>query len=39
LLLSEDNALVMGSLLLFAALAATMVLTRKVDWYDLWTNS
>jgi inner membrane protein len=39
LLLSEDNALVMGSLLLFAALAATMVLTRKVDWYDLRTNS
>ena len=35
LLLSEDNALVMGSLLLFAALAAIMVLTRKVDWYDL----
>ena len=39
LLLSEDNALVMGSLLLFASLAAIMVLTRKVDWYDLRTNS
>ena len=39
LLLSEDNALVMGSLLLFAALAATMVLTRKLDWYDLRTNT
>src|SRR5450759_1376245 len=39
LLLSEDNALVLGSLLLFAALAAIMVLTRKVDWYDLRTNS
>jgi inner membrane protein len=39
LLLSEDNALVMGSLLLFAALAAIMVLTRKVDWYALRTNS
>lgn len=35
LLLSEDNALVLGSLLLFAALAAVMVLTRKVDWYRL----
>ena len=35
LLLSEDNALVLGSLLLFAALATVMVLTRKVDWYRL----
>jgi inner membrane protein len=39
LLLSEDNALVMGSLVLFAALAAIMVLTRKVDWYELRTDS
>lgn len=39
LLLSEDNALVLGSLLLFATLAAIMVLTRKVDWYDLRTDS
>jgi len=38
LLLSEDNALVLGALLLFAALAAIMALTRKVDWYDLGTN-
>jgi inner membrane protein len=33
LLLSEDNALVMGAGLLFAILAAIMVATRKVDWY------
>jgi len=33
LLLSEDNALVLGSGLLFLILAAIMVLTRKVDWY------
>ncbi|RZA14544.1 MAG: cell envelope integrity protein CreD, partial [Lysobacteraceae bacterium] len=35
LLLSEDNALVLGSGLLFAILAAVMVATRKVDWYQL----
>jgi inner membrane protein len=34
-LLSEDNALLMGSLLLFAALGATMLATRRVDWYQL----
>lgn len=33
LLLSEDNALVLGSLLVFTVLAAMMVLTRKVNWY------
>ena len=33
LLLSEDNALVLGSGLLFLVLAAVMVATRKVDWY------
>lgn len=33
LLISEDNALLMGSLLLFAILAGIMVVTRKVDWY------
>jgi inner membrane protein len=32
---SEDNALLMGSVLLFALLAAIMVGTRKVDWYGL----
>lgn len=35
LLCSEDNALVLGSILLFAVLAAIMVATRKVDWYRL----
>ena len=35
LLLSEDNALVLGSGLLFAILAAIMVATRKVDWYQV----
>ncbi|GHB93305.1 cell envelope integrity protein CreD [Thermomonas carbonis] len=35
LLLSEDNALVLGSGLLFAILAAVMIATRKVDWYQV----
>ncbi len=35
LLQSENNALVMGSILMFAVLAAIMVITRKVDWYAL----
>ncbi|MES2319684.1 MAG: cell envelope integrity protein CreD [Pseudomonadota bacterium] len=35
LLISENNALVMGSILLFAILAAVMVATRKVDWYQI----
>jgi inner membrane protein len=35
LLLSEDNALALGSGLLFAILAAIMVATRRVDWYQL----
>lgn len=35
LLSSESNALVMGSILLFGILAAIMVATRKVDWYQL----
>ncbi|MEP7085044.1 MAG: cell envelope integrity protein CreD [Betaproteobacteria bacterium] len=33
LLLSEDNALVLGALLLFTLLAVAMWLTRRVDWY------
>ena len=33
LLISEDNALVLGSLMLFAILAVLMTITRKVDWY------
>jgi inner membrane protein len=35
LLISEDNALVLGSLMLFAILAAIMLITRKIDWYAL----
>jgi len=33
LLISEDNAMVLGASLLFLVLASIMVLTRKVDWY------
>jgi inner membrane protein len=33
LLISEDNALILGSLLLFTLLAVVMMVTRKVDWY------
>lgn len=35
LLVSEDNALVLGAGLLFLVLATIMVVTRKVDWYQL----
>ncbi|MDO5610798.1 MAG: cell envelope integrity protein CreD [Pseudomonadota bacterium] len=35
LLLMEDNALVLGSGLLFVILAAIMVATRKLDWYAM----
>lgn len=35
ILLSEQNALLMGSLLLFGLLACVMVGTRKVDWHTL----
>ena len=33
LLVSEDNALVLGSLMLFVILAALMGVTRRIDWY------
>jgi len=33
LLLSEDNALLLGALLLFGLLALLMLATRRVDWY------
>ena len=32
---SEDNALLMGTAILFSALAAVMLLTRNMDWYQL----
>jgi inner membrane protein len=35
LVISEDYALLMGSLALLAAIAALMYLTRRVDWYTL----
>lgn len=37
LLVSEDNSLLMGSLLMFVLLAAAMVATRKFDWYAINT--
>jgi inner membrane protein len=37
LLQSENNALIMGSILLFAVLTSIMVVTRKVNWYQLGT--
>lgn len=39
ILASEDNALLMGSLLVFGLLALTMVITRKVDWYAISSNT
>jgi inner membrane protein len=35
LLQSENNALLMGSILLFSVLAIIMIATRKVDWYQI----
>ena len=35
ILRSEQNALLLGSLLLFVALAILMLSTRKIDWYQL----
>ena len=34
-LASEDYALLIGSFGLFAILALTMILTRKLNWYKL----
>jgi inner membrane protein len=34
LLVSEDNALVLGSLMLFVILASLMLVTRRIDWYS-----
>ena len=38
ILQSEDNALLMGSLMVFGLLALVMVITRKVDWYAISAN-
>ena len=32
---SEDKAFLMGAILVFAGLAATMLVTRKVNWFEL----
>jgi inner membrane protein len=32
---AEDDALLIGSGLLFAALAGTMYATRRIDWFGL----
>ncbi|MDR2261771.1 MAG: cell envelope integrity protein CreD [Azoarcus sp.] len=34
----EEKSLLMGSLLLFAVLAAIMTSTRRIDWYELTGN-
>ena len=38
LLQMEQNALAIGSVGLFAAVAAVMVLTRRIDWYALFDS-
>jgi inner membrane protein len=35
LLVSENDALLLGALLLFGMLAVLMIATRRVDWYGL----
>lgn len=39
LLISEDNAMVLGAGLLFLILAAIMVVTRRIDWYSVGAAS
>ncbi|WP_368172378.1 cell envelope integrity protein CreD [Aeromonas sp. R2-1] len=39
LLQAEEIALLLGALLLFATLALIMLLTRKLDWYQVMENS
>jgi inner membrane protein len=38
LLQMEQNALVIGSVMLFAGLAVVMTLTRRIDWYALFAR-
>lgn len=35
ILASEDNALLMGAILVFGLLSVTMIVTRKIDWYQI----
>lgn len=39
ILASEDNALLMGAILVFGLLSLAMVVTRKIDWYQLSQKS
>ncbi|MGL5608725.1 MAG: inner membrane CreD family protein, partial [Aeromonas veronii] len=39
LLQAEEIALLLGALLLFATLALIMLLTRKLDWYQVMDYS
>jgi len=39
LLRSEDHALLMGALLVFACLAAAMIATRHLDWYGIGADA
>lgn len=39
LVLSEDYALLLGAIVLFVALAAVMLVTRRIDWYRLGGSS
>jgi inner membrane protein len=32
---SEDNSLLMGSLLIFGVLSLVMIVTRRLDWYAI----
>lgn len=35
LVLSEDYSLLLGAIILFVALAAVMLATRRIDWYQI----
>ncbi len=35
ILVSEDNSLLMGSLLIFGVLSLVMIVTRRLDWYTI----
>ena len=39
LVLSEDYALLLGAIVLFVALAAVMLVTRRIDWYRVGSSS
>jgi inner membrane protein len=39
LVLSEDYALLLGAIVLFVALAAVMLVTRRIDWYRVGSHT